>query len=869
MVALLYSTFTIRLFSALAQPHSIEHGGLPHDSTIFISDYCADCHDDESMKGGLDLTTLTFEPNDKDNFATWVRVFNRVSNGEMPPKKKPRPESTELAEFTQSISQSLVVFEQERTIANGRAPRRRLNRDEYENVIRDLLQAPWLQLKTRLPEDPLAHHYTKSGDALDMSHVQLESYFEAANFALREVMAKQLEAPLPTVKRFYTREQRSFTRATWKHTNEQERCVIPVNGFESQYELFGTKGSMTVGEADPATREIEGFVEVASQANNYLMWFDQFSAPVAGRYKLRLNTFAAWIAPSGREPGMPHRWWIPNLAKVMPSQRTEPVTVYAETYPRKYRLIGKFDAQTEPSVHEMDAWLLKGETIHPDASRFFRSRQGASRFRNPLATEAGSPGLGIRWLEVEGPFIEEWPPAGHRLLFGDLPLQAIPSNEGENSLTVTVVSHKPNQDAERLLKHFLEQAYRQPVTEKDLHRFLPVTNHVLKNGGSFTDAMITAYTAVLSSMKFLTLPEEPGTLNDYALAERLAFFLQNTAPDQVLRAEAANNRLHLPAVLRAQTNRLLDSPKSAKFIESFTDYWLDLRKVPLISPDPISYSDYYLDDLLNESSIEETQSFIAELIQQNLPVRNLIDSDFLMVNEKLATLYGIPGVKGVKIRRVPVPAGSPRGGLMTQASILKITTDGNTTSPVKRGAWILDRLLGLPPSPPPPNVPAVEADTRGATTIREQLQLHRNSASCAACHQHIDPPGFALESFDVAGAWRERYRAVNSDLPPEIGVGRVGQRFEFHYAMPVDSKGKMQDGTPFKGIRDFKSILLKDEAQLARNVASQLVVYATGAPVRFSDRATIEQMLDRTIESDFGFRSLIHEVVQSHLFRSK
>ena len=280
-------------------------------------------------------------------------------------------------------------------------------------------------------------------------------------------------------------------------------------------------------------------------------------------------------------------------------------------------------------------------------------------------------------------------------------------------------------------------------------------------------------------------------------------------------------RLGNSDVLRKQTDRLLDSPKSIQFIEHFTDYWLDLRKVHEVSPDPVMYSDYYLDDLLSESSLEETRAFVTELLRHDMPVRNLVDSDFLMVNEKLAALYGLTGVEGVAVRKVPRPEGSPRGGLLTQASILKVTTNGNTTSPVTRGAWILDRILGRPPSPPPPSVPAVEADTRGATTIREQLKLHRNDPACAACHRDIDPPGFALESFDVAGGWRDRYRAVDAEVAPEVGVSRVGQRFEFHYALPTDSKGKTPDGTRFTGIRDFKRILLKDERQLARNVASQ------------------------------------------------
>ena len=842
---------------------------LPPGTAAFIDQHCAGCHDDTEKKGGLDLTSLTFQPDNAANLVTWVKIHDRVSSGEMPPKKKPRPAPDALAAFVGTLAHDVTGYEQARDALNGRAPRRRLNRTEYENALRDLLHAPWLPLKDRLPEDPIAHHYNKIAAALDMSHDQLAHYLEVAEFALREVMAKQIERPQPTVQRYYARAQRTFTSNTRKHTNEPERMVIPVNGYVSQYELFGKKGPMTVGDADPATREIEAFVEIASQYDSYRMWFDAFNAPLAGRYKLRFSTFSAWIGPSAQEPGMPHRWWIPDLANVRPSPRTEPVTVYAETFPRQFRLIGKFDAPTTPGVNEFEAWLLKGETIHPDAARFFRSEQGFWRYRNPLATEQGSPGVGFRWLEVEGPLLDQWPSAGHQLLFGDLPLREVSPAAGKVPAVIEVVSTDQAGDAERLLRNFLQRAYRHPVAATEVQRFLPVAKRVWESSGSFTDAMITAYTAVLSSPQFITLQEKPGALDDYAIAERLAFFLQNTAPDDELRAVAKSGRLHDPAVLRAQTERLLTSPKSRQFVAAFSDYWLELRKINDVSPDPVMYGDYYLDDLLSESSLEETQAFVAELIRADLSVCNLVDSDFVLVNEKLAGLYGLPPVAGVALRRVPVPPGSPRGGLITQASILKITTNGNSTSPVKRGAWIMDRILGKPPSPPPPNVPAVEADTRGATTIRQQLDLHRNNPTCAACHQNIDPPGFALESFDVAGGWRQRYRGVDAAVPAELGTARLGQRFAFHYALPVDAKGEMSDGTPFADIFEFKKILLKDEAQLARNVASQLVIYATGAPVRFSDRAAIEKILGHARASGYGFRTLLHEVVQSELFLRK
>jgi hypothetical protein len=260
--------------------------------------------------------------------------------------------------------------------------------------------------------------------------------------------------------------------------------------------------------------------------------------------------------------------------------------------------------------------------------------------------------------------------------------------------------------------------------------------------------------------------------------------------------------------------------------------------------------------------------FFAELLNKNLPARNIVASDFAMLNERLAMHYGIPTVKGIEPRRVPLPRDSVRGGLMTQASVLKVTANGTTTSPVVRGAWIMERILGKPPPPPPPSIPAVEPDIRGATTIREQLEKHRTQATCSACHAKIDPPGFALENFDVLGGWRDNYRAMGEGKHVP-GFGKNGQPFTFHAGPVVDASGEMPGGGKFKDIRELKQVLLRDEKQLARNLARQLAVYATGAPIRFGDRERIEQILQRSEKSEYGVRTLIQELVQSELFQTK
>jgi hypothetical protein len=286
------------------------------------------------------------------------------------------------------------------------------------------------------------------------------------------------------------------------------------------------------------------------------------------------------------------------------------------------------------------------------------------------------------------------------------------------------------------------------------------------------------------------------------------------------------------------------------------------------SPSTTLYNDYELDDSLKAAAIEETRLFVEELFRKDLPAREVVSSDFTFLNERLAQHYGVPGVSGANMRRVALPKDTLRGGLMTQASVLKVTANGTTTSPVLRGHWITERILGIE-TPPPPKVPSIEPDIRGAVTIRQQLEKHRADPSCASCHTKMDPPGLALESFDVMGGWRDHYRAAKEGVTNASGVGVDGQKFAFYYALPVDCTGVMPDGSAFKDVRDLKALLLSDPVPIARNLARQLAVYATGAPVRFSDREQIERILQRTKAGDYGARSLVRELVQSDLFQTK
>src|SRR6266852_293136 len=402
------------LFAATA---ALAAADLPPASRRFVEKHCVECHDAEVKKGGLDLTALKFDPAIPINFSTWVLVHDRLMLGEMPPKKKTRPETTELEAFTKSLSSSLVAAEQTRTAKEGRATRRRLNRYEYENALRDLLHAPWLQVRDSLPEDGEAHRFNKIGDALDVSHVQMARYLGAADYALRQAMATHAERPATSVTRYYARDQRSFT-GPMKFTvfnTAPERATFPVLGAEGQPGVRAGKEPITVGKTNAELRELEGVGVVASAYEPIEPKFNSFRAPVPGRYRLRINAYSVWVGP-----GESNKWFIPNLDDISRGRRSEPMTIYSEIPPHLLRKLGDFDVTPDPMVKELDVWLLAGETIRPDAARLFRSRPGPSRWQNPLAEKDGQPGVVFRWLEVEGPIYDQWPTAGHKLLFGDL-----------------------------------------------------------------------------------------------------------------------------------------------------------------------------------------------------------------------------------------------------------------------------------------------------------------------------------------------------------------------------------------------------------------------------------------------------------------
>ena len=506
-------------------------------------------------------------------------------------------------------------------------------------------------------------------------------------------------------------------------------------------------------------------------------------------------------------------------------------------------LVGYYDIEPDKwqTIEFVDRLVQDRGTFQPKCYGTIDTRKDADTYPNP--------GLEIGEIRIRGP-LEKWPPPSRKQLLGDVDVA---------SGTV--------RDAEQILVRCLPRLFRRPLKESEWSSYRDMLQTAFDSGEAFEDALRLALKTALCSPHFLFLEEKNGSrLDAYSLASRLSYFLWSSTPDRELLQLAGDERLHDQNVLRQQVERLLRDPRSRAFKQNFTGQWLGLRDIDFTAPDERLYPEF--DELLKISMVAETEAFFQEILDKNLSVLNFIDSDFVMVNERLAAHYGIDGVQGQMIRKVMLPGESVRGGVMTQGSVLKVTANGTNTSPVLRGAWVMENLLGASPSVPPPNVPAVEPDTRGATTLRQQLAKHRDQESCAICHDKIDPPGFALESFDAIGGWRENYRTTGVGQRPALRRAP----FTFNYVRykigpQVDSSGLTVDQTPFGDVRDFKAWVLRDPTAVVNGLTRKLMTYALGRRVGFADREEIQQLTQESRQKGYGFRDLVHSIVQSEMFR--
>lgn len=757
---------------------------------IFFKDHCIKCHGPKKQKGDIRLDTLAPDSDD------WNLVLEVLENGDMPPKKEPRPDAAALKKAIASLTASLLQ-KTEPPIAL-----RRLNRFEYENTVRDLfgIDTPLAEL---LPEDGQVQGFDNVADGLSLSSILMERYLEAADVAFESTIRRI--PPLPA---------------------ETRRTKVIDN--KDNQDAFAKKKGGVIKIHDSFVKFTPGWPPVR---------IDEVHPIEDGYYRCRL---AVW----------PHD----------PGDRTLATAIYAGPLfgPGKRRFMGMFDVTgtpQNPRIIEFETFLEESETLHivpwvyPDHVTWRDKHEKR-------------PGIGVVWVETHGPLDQAFPSEAQKSLFGNpdtITLEAgtpFWMRHRKGVKLHNVVSTTPEADAERIIRALIPRAFRRPISKATADPFVKLTLDRLAAGRTFEQAIRAGVTAVLCSPQFLLLnrKEEP---DDYTIASKLSYFLWSSMPDVELLELAAQDKLSDPKVRHTQVERMLADPKRERFLKNFTGQWLGLREIEFTSPSKKLFPEF--DPMLQESMIRETEGFFRHILEKDLSVSNLIDSDFTILNERLARHYGIPGVKGHEHSRVAsIPKDSIRGGLFTQASILKITANGTNTSPVLRGVWLLDQIFSKPVPPPPPGIPAVEPDVRGAVSIRDQLAKHSSDESCARCHDHIDPPGFALEIFNPIGGERSWYRSLG-------GGKKISRREPYTKGPDVEQHGTFKNGTSFKTFEEFRQVILDDEDLIARSLAQKLLIYASGRPFTLPDRPSLEAVVQNS-QTNPGLRSMIHAVVETEMF---
>ncbi|MFM7165613.1 MAG: DUF1592 domain-containing protein, partial [Planctomycetaceae bacterium] len=692
----------------------------------------------------------------------------------------------------------------------GRSKFRRLSRNEYANTVQDIfgIRPPVRKL---LPGDGRVDGYDRVSTALPFSTAVTEGQLAIAEL----IVEKMFEVPAGKA-----------TMRLWANDTGQSKghALELPDGWWVSFNSDTTSGRLD--KEAPDGRRI------------------YFPGPrKSGLHRLRMHIYG------------------------YQTDKPLPVGIYVGhvwAYPQILELLKVVDAPPgKPAIVEADVYLRMGwnsDGPSDDGIRLIPLGLGVPVPKNTQASVLGKdrPGLAIQWVDVVE--LEETLP-GQQLFTAEMPA-AIQQAFNQNATLKNAQNFSREELQSFVTKSFAAigaRLYRRDLNEQELSAGVAKYMEAVDGGMPLRQAFVTEVAAMMTAPDFLCLVENAGRLSDFALASRLSYFLWNSAPDEELLEVARQGKLSDPQVLHDQTERLLRDAKSERFVKDFLDQWLGLWGIDNTTPDKDLYPEY--DDVLKLSSVMETQATFRHMLDRNLSVREFVAPRWAMLNDRLARHYGIPGVEGFAIREIPLPTDTPFGGIWTHASTMKVTANGTLTSPVKRGVWVAERLLGKPIPPPPANIDPVDPDTRGAKTLREQLALHSGKGSCAACHAKFDPYGFALETFDVMGNFRTSYRQIDSTAPKGQSQWKDG--------LPVDSTGVIPDGKAFAGVQELRSMLVKQPDQLARGVTRHLLTYATGQPATPLDQSTIEAIVNGAAKDDYGLRSLVHGIVQSETFRSK
>jgi len=845
----------------------------------FLAAHCFSCHGEKDRKAGLRLDDLGHDFLEGKTADVWKEVIDRINLGDMPPEEQPRPDAEQSFAVVQWVGRELVRAEREARMAGGRILARRLNRSEYANTVRDLLRldANYMNLiEAELPADGKAEGFDRIASALLFDETQLSTYIEQAGVIAQKVILDSEVAPTPNkVRREFETQYRPPKQGQEVIQYQKDTAIatgatpdILRDGGVEFYNLnssnrtggfggFGSLYSFGFPNRDSVTKD--GYYRIRFRAGSFagergepiqiecvycpnMPMEKRIRIDVAGTLSQPeiVETIVFLQAPTdGAAARMSLNWnglpdaiiQTPELSKIENRRKSATGAVA--------RLIAARAPQAE-----IDAAKAAVEEEIAAARAFAARPDAVQRIHNPKYDLREIPRIFVDWVEFEGPIEPEWPPRSYAALFPE--------------------GLKDDDDAVRAtFARLLPRAYRRPVTDAEIQHVVDV---VRRGKAEFdmtpVEALRFGLQTVLSSPDFLLLSEPSAAagsrpLNDYELASRLSYFLWSTMPDEKLFDLAAAGALRDPAELQRQVLRMIADPKAREFAENFAGQWLHVRDYESVMP-AFEYKEY--DAALAAAGREEPQAFFAEILRNNLSILNFLDSDFAMVNARLADFYGIDfyGIDGVsddEFRRVTLSPEHRRGGVLTMAGLLTYLSDGTRTLPVRRGAWILEEIFNDPPPPPPPNAGEIQPNASGQNlTVRARLEMHRNEATCASCHAKIDPLGLALENYDAIGAWREVQN---------------GEGFRANKAPPIDASGTLPGGRSFAGPAEFKQALLAEKDRFARAFAEQMLTYALGRPVGYIDNATLDRLTTTLAENDYRIQSLVSAIVTSEPFLTK
>jgi hypothetical protein len=783
-----------------------------NDLDTLIQSSCIDCHD-SNTEARLDFTKLDRDFEDANTFRAWVKIVDRIRKGEMPPASEPRPDAqTQTAALT-FLKKKLFEVNRRQQQEHGRVPSRRLSRLEYEHTLHDLLGIGG-DIARYLPPANKSGAFDVVAAKQDMSSVHVKGFLKAADVALDEAIQLGVKPKLV-----------------------RELDYVNSRFMQMWFERSVRRGGGTV------FRAVDDLIMFRGQNYNLRSDHNGLRIPVAGRYRITVTGSA----------------YQPRSSVTMSLRRQNDVQGDSE-------LFAAWDVDEKLRTVSTIKYLRPDDYFYVSTDELEPAPDGKVIYNSQPASEFKGEGVRVRKVLVEGPLESTWPPQRTRALFPGVKWEPVANGRYYKPGTTTP-HYEHIRDAVAALA---PRAFRRPVTDKEIEDLTNLAVPSLNARRGFLASARVPLRAILISPETLFLTNETrpreSTLTDNALASRLSYFLWRSPPDEELLQLASDGILSDTKTLDAQVSHMLSDERSDRFINEFLDQWLDLELVDATTPDKYLYPEY--DDVLRRAMLAETRLLFRHLIDEDLSIANLIESDFTFLNRKLAEHYGIEGVDGEKMRKVTLDEDSIRGGILAHASIAKVTANGTVTTPVKRGSFVLTNLLGLPPNPPPPGAGSIEPDTRGATTIRETLAKHQTVEACAVCHRRIDPPGFALECFDPVGTFRTRYR-ISKGVKRTADAGLRFLHKDYDPGGRVDCSGQTEDGFTFIDIRDFKRHLMKSKEQVARNLVSLLITFATGAEIQFADRQEVEAILHRHEAANYPLRRLIHEVVSSRMFQCR